>query len=240
VQRRARFRPGAEHVRQADTDEFRSVRESAILSAFSARMPRDVTGEQLQEQGQVYRFRRFFRTWMQDPLTVGAMVPSSRALARLMAKDLVPGMRVVELGAGTGRVTEAILESGVRPEQLFLIEQNAEFVRILRRRFPRTTVINGDAQSMRLCLGSTFDQVDCVVSSLPLLLFSNAQKSCILSEAFTLLGAGGCFRQFTYAGRCPIGRSLRSELALKVSLSGVAALNFPPAFVYRLERRPLS
>ena len=178
----------------------------------------------------------FIRGWVRDPRATGALLPSGRALARLMAAQVSIGENVVELGAGTGTVTEAILRRGVRPENLTLIERNAEFTAILRRRFPQSRVVSADALSFAQQMegDATFD---CVVSGLPLLLFSADDKARLLEQALRVLGPRGRLLQFTYAGFCPIGRDLRTRFGLRASLVGVAARNLPPAFVYRLERR---
>lgn len=181
-------------------------------------------------------FGRFFKSWVRNPFAIGAVAPSGRLLARLMASNLQAGSRVIELGAGTGTVTRAILDSGVRPEDLFIIEQNAEFVEILRRRFPRCPVLQADAGALGAYLGQLPDSFDFIISGLPLLLFSRRQKMRILSQAFDVLRPNGYFHQFTYAGRCPVGRELRAQLRLESSLIGFTPLNLPPAFVYRFAR----
>src|SRR5699024_2600263 len=83
---------------------------------------------------------RFFLDWLQNPLTVGAVAPSGRELARLMTAGVAPGARVVELGAGTGTLTQAILERGVHPADLHIVEQNESFAAMLRGRFPSCPV----------------------------------------------------------------------------------------------------
>lgn len=179
---------------------------------------------------------RFFRSWMRNPFAIGAVAPSGRLLAKLMASNLRPGARVIELGAGTGTVTRAILDSGVRAEDLFIIEQNAEFVEILRRRFPRCPVLQADANALGAYTAELPERFDFIISGLPLLLFSRLQKMRILSQAFDVLRPDGHFHQFTYAGRCPVGRELRTQLRLQSSLIGFTPLNLPPAFVYRFAR----
>jgi len=179
---------------------------------------------------------RFFRNWMRTPLAIGAIAPSGRLLARLMATGVKPGARVIELGAGTGTVTRAILESGVRPQDLYMIEQNEEFAGILRRRFPHSPVIQADARSLADHTAELPAGFDFVISGLPMLLVPRPQKMRILSQAFDLLRPNGCFHQFTYAARCPVGRELCSVLKLAGSLIGFTPLNLPPAFVYRLQR----
>ncbi|HEX6998937.1 MAG TPA: methyltransferase domain-containing protein [Gammaproteobacteria bacterium] len=181
-------------------------------------------------------FARFFRSWVRDPFTIGAVAPSGRLLAKLMAKNVGAGARVIELGAGTGTVTRAILESGVRPEDLVVVERNGDFARLLAHRFPRCRVLQADALSLASCRGQLSGSFDFVISGLPLLLFSRREKLRVLSQAFQMLRPEGCLHQFTYAGRCPVGRELRARLRLRSSLIGFTPLNLPPAFVYRFAR----
>lgn len=178
----------------------------------------------------------FFRSWLRDPFNVAAIAPSSRWLARLMATGVHPAARIVELGAGTGTLTEALLEVGVRPENLFLVEQHADFVAVLRARFPGATVIEADAAALTRPLGVLRGSIDYVISGLPILWFHRDKKAAILEEAFALLAASGRFHQFTYLGRPPIGSRLLTQLRLRAELLGVAPMNLPPAFVYRFER----
>ncbi len=184
----------------------------------------------------VDHFKSFFRSWMQNPLAIGAVAPSSRLLAKMMAMNLGAGARVIELGAGTGTVTQAILDTGVHPKDLYVVEQNEEFVKVLKNRFRSSPVIEADAMMMAEHLRGVAGSVDFVISGLPLLLFSAEQKIKLLSQTFHVLRPSGVLRQFTYAGRCPVGRDLRARLQLESSLIGFAPFNLPPAFVYRFGR----
>ena len=181
-------------------------------------------------------FGHFLKGWIRNPLAIGAFAPSSRSLAKLMAKDVGMSSRVVELGAGTGTVTAALLASGVAPGNLHLVERDPQFVKILERRFPRCHVVSADA----LELDEQFDAsagFDFVISGLPLLCFSPEKRYRVLQQAFRLLKPHGRLHQFTYAGRCPVDRDLRALLRLDSLLLGIAPLNLPPGFVYRLTRR---
>jgi phospholipid N-methyltransferase len=173
---------------------------------------------------------------LQDPFHVASIAPSSRWLARLMATGLEAGSRVVELGAGTGTLTEAILDAGVRPHDLHLVEQHPDFVAVLRQRFPQADVVEANAAHIAERLAALRGQVDYVISGLPILWFNRDAKLQILAGSFELLRDGGRFHQFTYLGRPPIGGKILAELRLKPTLLGIAPMNFPPAFVYRLER----
>ncbi|MGH8513616.1 MAG: class I SAM-dependent methyltransferase, partial [Gammaproteobacteria bacterium] len=88
---------------------------------------------------------RFFRSWLDNPAVAGAVSPSGRSLARMMARYVDPhkGGPVVELGPGTGAITEALLARGIAPGRLFLVEFDPGFCKLLRRRFPGVHVIKG-------------------------------------------------------------------------------------------------
>jgi phospholipid N-methyltransferase len=180
-------------------------------------------------------FGRFFRSWIRNPLAMGAFAPSGRSLAKLMATGVEPGARVLELGAGTGTVTEALLANGVQAADLHVVERDPHLVEILERRFPRCNVIGADALTLKEQLAAV-PPFDFVISGLPLVLFSADNRMRVLQRAFDLLKPGGRLHQFTYAGRCPIDRQLRSTLRVESVLLGIAALNLPPAFVYQLTR----
>jgi phosphatidylethanolamine/phosphatidyl-N-methylethanolamine N-methyltransferase len=191
---------------------------------------------QLQQKRRSAYRGAFFRSWLQDPFHVASVVPSSRWLARLMATDLDASARVVELGAGTGTLTEAILARGVQPRNLYLVEQHDAFASILRMRFPSASVIQSDAAALTETLGALAGTIDYVISGLPIVWFNREKKTQILEGALRLLRPHGRLHQFTYLGRPPIGSSLLASLSLKTTLLGLAPINLPPAFVYRFER----
>ncbi|MCZ0953160.1 MAG: methyltransferase domain-containing protein [Rhodospirillaceae bacterium] len=185
----------------------------------------------------LHRQRRFLGTLVREPLSVGAVAPSSRRLAGHMVADIVPGSRVIELGAGTGAVTRAILDSGVTPNDLLVIEQNEAFSEMLRKRFPGIEVITGNAVGLNRYVRALPGPADFVVSGLPLLLFSPGRKLRLLHQVFSVLTADGAFHQFTYGGRCPVERAVLRRLGLEATLLRFTPINMPPAFVYRLQRR---
>ena len=97
---------------------------------------------------------RFFRSLVEKPLTVGAVAPSGKALARVMASYVNPAAPgpIVELGPGTGPVTEALVERGIDPARLTLVEFDPEFCQLLRQRFPAANVVQGDAYDLKQTL----------------------------------------------------------------------------------------
>jgi phosphatidylethanolamine/phosphatidyl-N-methylethanolamine N-methyltransferase len=195
-----------------------------------------MSGQEFRESHTSDDLGHFVKGWIRNPLAMGAFAPSGKSLAKLMARDVGPGSRVLELGAGTGTVTEALLANGVAPEDLYVVERERPFVRILERRFPQCHVIAADALDLNGEVTSA--SFDFVVSGLPLLLFSTEQRHRVLQQALRLLKPQGHFHQFTYGGVCPLDKDLRATFRMDSVLLGIAPLNLPPGFVYRLTRRP--
>ena len=192
---------------------------------------------QLQHKRHSAHHAAFFKNWLHDPFQVASIVPSSRSLARLMATDLCSGARVVELGAGTGTLTQALLDRGVRPADLYLVENNDAFASILGMRFPGATIVHADAQTLNERLEPLAGTIDYVISGLPIVWFDKDKKTRILDATFTLLKRGGALHQFTYLGKPPVSKRMMTDLHLKARLLGMTVANFPPAFVYRFTRR---
>jgi phosphatidylethanolamine/phosphatidyl-N-methylethanolamine N-methyltransferase len=177
---------------------------------------------------------RFIGSWIKKPLAVGAVTPSSKLLARTMAQYVDPDGDgpVIELGPGTGPITEALVEQGVDPARLVLVEFNPKFCELLRRRFPAATVIQGDAYRLRDSLDAFgHHEASAVVSGLPLMTKPVRTRMRLLREAFAFLQPQAPFVQFTYAVVPPIPRLA----GIQVEASERIWLNLPPArvWVYR-------
>ncbi len=178
---------------------------------------------------------QFIRTWMEKPISTGAVMPSSRVLARAMARYVDPNSTgpVIELGPGTGPVTEALVRHGVDPARLVLVEFNPDFCRLLRTRYPAATVVQGDAYRLRRLLGDYVDEpAAAVVSGLPLVTKPLRTRLRLISDAMTLLADGAPFVQFTYAMLPPIPKELSG---IRAEASELIWMNLPPArvWVYR-------
>lgn len=176
---------------------------------------------------------RFIRSWLEKPLSIGAVTPSGRFLARKMARYVdidIPGP-VIELGPGTGPVTEALVERGVDPARLVLVEFNPVFCRLLRSRYPEATVVQGDAYSLKRLLETLLKEpAAAVVSGLPLLTKPVKTRLRLINDAFALLRPEAPFIQFTYSMTTP---------PIPKGLSGVNTeaseriwMNLPPARVW--------
>src|SRR5580704_12978342 len=154
---------------------------------------------------------RFIRSWIERPLSIGAVTPSGKNLARTMARYVDPTSNgpVVELGPGTGPVTEALVEAGVSPSRLVLVEFNPTFCRILRSRYPDATLVQGDAYSMRRLLEALLLQpAAAVVSGLPLVTKPIKERLRLIRDAFDLMVPGAPFVQFTYSVAAPLPKQI--------------------------------
>lgn len=179
----------------------------------------------------------FFRQWLKNPRAMAALSPSSRQLARAMVAQVPCGSRrVVEVGAGTGVFTRALLESGIAPSDLLVVELNRELHALLQRRFPETHVVHGDAGDLASIVERTgfaaHGSVDAVVSGLGFLAMPRSIQRSILEAAFSVLGPDRPLIQFTYGPANPIRSALLNDLDIRGRRAGVAWINVPPAFVY--------
>ncbi len=182
----------------------------------------------------------FFKEYIRNRKTIGAVAPSSPALARRIteAAEVWKAGRVLELGPGTGALTAAIAESMPSGSEYLGIELNAEFADQLRVRFPSLRFENAAAQEFDFnsMMGSA-DRFDVIVSGLPWASFPPRLQTVILDRVLPRLAPGGRFATFAYWGfhRLPGGRKFRALLHARLhgaETTRVVWGNVPPAFVY--------
>jgi phosphatidylethanolamine/phosphatidyl-N-methylethanolamine N-methyltransferase len=178
---------------------------------------------------------RFLRSWIEKPLHMGAVMPSGRVLARTMAQyvEIDSDGPVIELGPGTGAITNALIAHGVDQKRLVLVEYNPGFCALLRDRYPQATVVQGDAYTLRDSLWNVLSvPASAVVSGLPLVTKPMLTRLKLIRDAFAALAPGSPFVQFTYSVAPPIPRSLPG---VSTEASERIWMNLPPArvWVYR-------
>ena len=182
---------------------------------------------------------RFLRQWLRHPGRIGSVVPSGAALTSALAAAVPHDANgwVVELGAGTGSVTRALLAAGIAPQRLVALDSNAAFADLLRERFPDIAVIAGDACDLGAELRAAgIGPVTAVVSSLPLLSLGARTRRAILSQIADVLAPDGVLVQYTYGPVPPAPRSLAAELGLAGTRATWVLANMPPAAVWRYRR----
>lgn len=202
----------------------------------------------------------FFRQFRQRFETTGAIAPSSRYLARSMtsyvaSRDPAIPVRILEIGPGTGPVTNSIVRL-LRPHDVFdLVELNDEFVRILHQRFetePAWASAKTQSKIHQLPVQEfeTTTPYDFVISGLPLNNFPAELVASIAETYFRLLKPGGVLSYFEYMYVRPI-RKVVARGAERIRITSIDTtlqshcdrcrirrdniwLNTPPAWVQHL------
>lgn len=178
----------------------------------------------------IARAKLFIQELWKNPQKVGAICPSSPRLTKVMASQVdknKPGL-IIEIGAGTGAVTAALLEEGVAPDRLLVVEQSENLVAYLKERFSELKIVQGDAANLRALLPKEPFKVNTIVSSLPLLSLPPEQVANILTEFYNMLPEDGKLIQYTYDVLSPKAKPLAGFVLLKTY---AIWLNVPPAKV---------
>jgi phosphatidylethanolamine/phosphatidyl-N-methylethanolamine N-methyltransferase len=180
---------------------------------------------------------RFVKTFATSPLKMGTFTPSGRALAEAMVdhSTLDPAGWTLEIGPGTGAVTQVLIDRGVSPERLVCVEYDADFCRLLEKRFPGLIVIKGDALKLDEALGRFADRkFSAVLSGVPLLNLPKAKRLPYIESTLDRLLPGRNVTQLSYSFLTPQepvpGR-------LTVDKSKWITPNFPPGRIW-IYRRP--
>jgi phospholipid N-methyltransferase len=165
------------------------------------------------------------------------VAPSGRALASLITREIDRASgKVLELGPGTGIFTDRLVTRGVAQSDLTLVEQNPGFVRLLKQRFPRASVLGIDAAALGLIRPPQGDLFGAAVCGLGLRNMPVGQIEAIMRSAFSQMLPDAAFYLFTYGRRCSVPVEVLERLDLVAEHLGTALLNLPPASVYRIAR----
>ena len=172
------------------------------------------------------------RKFVTNARTVATVAPSSRALARATVRDIdwATTRTVVELGAGTGPITEELVRAAPPHVRLVVNEFLPEFCEALRHKFPGLDVAEGDAgRLVDLLAERDISQTDYVLSGLPLTHFRPAERDAVMDQVGRVLKPGGEFRQLTTAPW--LYRRLYRRYFRDVSFL-LVLWNLPPGGVY--------
>ena len=180
----------------------------------------------------------FLREWFVNPQRTGSVAPSSPQLGAAMARWLPrnPESFVLELGPGTGAVTDALLKYGLREDRLIAIEHNPALAKFLQKKFPRACIISGDAWEMDTLLAALpvpVASVGAVISSLPLLNFPKAQADALAQKIRAVLEPRGRLVQYSYH---LIKDRSRGADDFRLVASQIVWWNFPPARVHVFQK----
>lgn len=179
----------------------------------------------------------FFRRWLANPLQMGSIVPSSDALCQRIVRNTrrTGDEVVVELGAGTGVISRALLAGGIPPERLYVVEIVPDMAAHLRRVLPGVTVIEGDASTLPALIPRLWHgRIGTVVCGIPLVLLPKTEQRKFI-DAIETVAPGRGFLHFSYCVTSPLsGR----HHALTAKREAWTPANFPPASVWRYTPRP--
>jgi phosphatidylethanolamine/phosphatidyl-N-methylethanolamine N-methyltransferase len=179
----------------------------------------------------------FFRRWLANPLQMGSIIPSSPALCRRVAAQIrrEADEYVLELGAGTGVISQALLDSGVPASKLIVVEIVPEMANHLRAALPGVRVIQGDARELASfmpceCAG----KIGTVVCGIPLVLLPKPEQRRFI-DAMEQAAPGRGFLHFSYCATSPLPWRKHKLTAKREAWT---PLNFPPASVWRYLPQP--
>lgn len=179
----------------------------------------------------------FLRRWLANPLQMGSIVPSSPALTQRIARLVTRAEDevVVELGAGTGAVSRALLAAGVPADRLVVVEIVPEMARHLARSLPGVTVIEGDAFALPEALPEALHgKVGTAICGIPLVLLPTDQQRRFVA-AVESVAPGRGFLLYSYCVTSPLPYR---TLGLTARREAWTPLNFPPASVWRYRPTP--
>lgn len=176
----------------------------------------------------------FFRRWIKHPTQLGTLAPISLSLARRSAAliDHPEDKIVVEIGAGTGRLSRQILKAGVRPENFYGVELDKELCLFLSKSLPESHIIHGDAAHLsELLPPHLIGKVDVLYSVIPLMYLPQTVRDAIYEAARSVLKPGGDFFHVCYSPISPF-KDRSDIISTKIVSKWV---NLPSGFVWKLE-----
>lgn len=182
---------------------------------------------------------QFLLSFLKNPVSVGAIVPSSSSLARMMLHglEIKPGDKILELGPGTGAFTRHIRQVIPDTSNYLGIEREARFVELLEERFPKLQFINGNATNLpQLCADAGKCNANIIISGLPFAILMPQVRDKIIRCLDQMMSEGSIFRTFQYVHTYPLPSSVRFRRNMetyfgKHDRSKVIYKNLPPAFV---------
>jgi len=176
---------------------------------------------------------KFILQYILKPRTTGAVLPSSKFLAQKMTEhiDYKNAHCIVEYGPGTGVFTEKILQNRHPGAEVFLLEPNGDFCRILREKFanePNLHIIEDTAANIgRHISARGFTHADCIISGLPFASLPPQISESILRETKKYLAPTATFTTFQYTlFKKKIFARYFEKLTIKREFR-----NVPPAYV---------
>ena len=175
----------------------------------------------------------FFKTWLRSPKSMGSIIPSSQSLAKKIAEQVAwqPGEKIVELGGGTGAITQGLVDCGIPRDALVVVELDEKLHRYLSTRFMGAKVVQGDATKLHDILAENgVMNVRTIISGLPMVGMPDQFREAIYKGGAKIVGPDGVLLQYTYSPVSPIPHR---RYGLKAKLAGFVLNNMPPAYIWK-------
>lgn len=182
----------------------------------------------------------FFKQWLRSPKSMGSVIPSSRFLAKAVAAEVAwqPGQYIVELGGGTGAITQGLIERGIPRDRLIVIELDGALYGYLKERFAGCLVIQGDATRLdEILVRHQVGEVGTVISGLPMVGMPPGFQKAIIDQGFKTVRKGGFMLQYSYS---PVPPVPAKKLGIEARIARFVLLNVPPAYVWKYTRSATS
>jgi phosphatidylethanolamine/phosphatidyl-N-methylethanolamine N-methyltransferase len=176
----------------------------------------------------------FIKRWLKHPVRLGAIAPSSTALANLVCDHVKvrKGHIVVEIGAGTGTITRRLLQC-VPADQLAVVELDTELCRFLKQQVSSTNVIHGNAMELASLLPKKYvGKVSTIVSGIPVTTMSYLQQKRLIDACMSVLAPDGELIQYSYLHKSPLPAA---DFGLSTERVGKTFKNIIPAYLWRYQ-----
>lgn len=176
----------------------------------------------------------FFKRWIQHPSQLGTLAPISKTLARNSAQ-LISSPEdkiVVEIGAGTGRLSREILKTGVKPSHFYAVELDKDLCQFLKQTIPNAHIIHGDACYLTDMLPrEIIGKVDILYSVIPLMYLPQPTRNQIYTSGRSILKETGRFYHVCYSPVSPF----KNENTIQSQRVFSKWMNIPPGFVWSFD-----
>lgn len=183
----------------------------------------------------------FFKQWIRSPAKLGTFAPVSTKLANLVVRniDFTTNPLIVEIGAGTGRISRSLLNAGINPRNLFMVELDEQLVGFLKKSLVTVYqedidkhVIKGDASNIHSLLpNELIGKIDYVVSAIPLMYMDEESREEIITTSLNVLKPKtGFILHVSYSPISPV--KFMSNDLIQNCLTSLWN-NIPPGFIWK-------